>query len=71
MLAPSHGQTWNGTEPARSIDVSHPTAKRCLDALADALVVRQLQPQYANAGKRRIPLLRMQKRLLTSCKNSY
>ncbi len=54
MLAHYHGQTWNGAELARSIDVSQPTVKRYVDALTDALVVRQLQPWYVNVGKRQV-----------------
>jgi uncharacterized protein len=52
MLAHYHGQTWNGSELARGLGVSQPTTRRYLDALTDALVVRQLQPWYANVGKR-------------------
>ena len=52
MLAHYHGQTWNGSELARALGVSHPTVRKYLDALTDALVVRQLQPWYANVGKR-------------------
>lgn len=52
MLAHFHGQLWNRAEFARSMDVSEPTAGRYLDTLTDALVVRQLQPWFANVGKR-------------------
>ena len=52
MLAHYHGQTWNGAELARALGVSQPTTRRYLDALTDALVVRQLQPWYVNVGKR-------------------
>ncbi len=54
MLAHYHGQTWNGAELARSIDVSQPTIRRYVDALTDALVVRQLQPWHANISKRQV-----------------
>jgi predicted AAA+ superfamily ATPase len=54
MLAHYHGQAWNGAELARSLAVSEPTVRRHLDALTDALVVRQLQPWHANIGKRQI-----------------
>ena len=54
MLAHYHGQTWNGAEIAQSIDVSQPTARRYLDALTDALVVRQLHPWFANIAKRQV-----------------
>lgn len=52
MLAHYHAQTWNGAELSRALGVSQPTIRRYLDALTDALVVRQLQPWYANVGKR-------------------
>ena len=54
MLAHYHGQTWNGAELARSIDVSQPTVRRYVDALTDALVVRQLPAWYANVSKRQV-----------------
>jgi hypothetical protein len=54
MLAHYHGQTWNGSELARSLEVSHKTVKSYLDALTDALVVRQLTPWYVNIGKRQV-----------------
>ena len=59
MLAHYHGQTWNGAELARSIDVSQPTVKRYIDALTDALVVRQLQPWFANIAKRQVKSTRV------------
>ena len=54
MLAHYHGQRWNGAEIARSIDVSVATVRRYVDALTDALVVRQLLPWFANIGKRQV-----------------
>ncbi len=54
MVAHYHGQTWNGAEIARSLAVSEPTVRRYLDALTDALVIRQLQPWHANISKRQI-----------------
>lgn len=54
MLAHFHGQTWNGAELARSLGVSEPTIRRYLDALTDALVVRQLTPWFANISKRQV-----------------
>ena len=54
MLAHYHGQQWNGTEIARSIDVSESTVRRYIDALTDALVVRQLPPWFANIKKRQV-----------------
>lgn len=54
MLAHYHGQTWNGAELARALSVSEPTVRRYVDALTDALLVRQLQPWFTNVGKRQI-----------------
>lgn len=54
MLAHRHSGLWSGAEMARSLGVSEPTARRHLDALTDALVVRQLQPWLANIGKRQV-----------------
>jgi len=54
MVAHYHGQTWNGAEIARSLAVSEPTVRRYLDALTDALVIRQLPPWHANISKRQI-----------------
>lgn len=54
MLAHFHAQTWNGAELARAIGVSEATVRRYLDALTDALVVRQLQPWFANIAKRQV-----------------
>lgn len=54
MIAHSHGQIWNGAELARSLAVSQPTVRRYLDALTDALVIRQLAPWHANLKKRQV-----------------
>ena len=54
MLAHYHGQTWNGARIARSIDVSESTVRRYVDALSDALVVRQLPPWFTNISKRQV-----------------
>ncbi len=54
MLAHYHGQTWNGARIARSIDVSEATVRRYVDALSDALVVRQLRPWFTNISKRQV-----------------
>lgn len=54
MIAHYHGQTWNGAELARAIGVAQPTIARYLDSLSDALVVRQLQPWFANVSKRQV-----------------
>jgi len=54
MLAHYHGQTWNAAEPARALGVGENTMRRHLDLLTDALVIRQLQPYFANIGKRQV-----------------
>lgn len=54
MVAHYHGQTWNGAELARALGVSLPTIGRYLDALTDALVLRRLQPWFADVSKRQV-----------------
>ncbi len=54
MLAHYHGQRWNAAEIAQSIDVSVSAVRRYIDALTDALVVRQLPPWFANIKKRQV-----------------
>jgi hypothetical protein len=54
MLAHYHGQTWNAAEPARALGVSESTARRHLDLLSDAFMIRQLQPFHANISKRQV-----------------
>lgn len=54
MLAHYHGQVWNGSEFARAIGATEPTARRYLDLLSGAYVVRQLQPWYENISKRQV-----------------
>lgn len=52
MLAHHHGQIWNGSEIGESLGVTHHTARKYLDLLCGAYVVRQLQPWFENLGKR-------------------
>jgi predicted AAA+ superfamily ATPase len=54
MTAHYHGQVWNGSEFARSIGATEPTARRYIDILTDAYVVRQLHPWYENLRKRQV-----------------
>lgn len=54
MIAHYHGQTWNGAEFARSLGTSEPTARRYLDILAGAHLVRVLAPWFENLGKRQV-----------------
>lgn len=54
MLAHLHGQVWNAADPARSLGVSEPTVRKYLDWLTQTFMVRQLQPWFANLGKRQV-----------------
>lgn len=54
MVAHYHGQTWNAAEPARALGVGESTARRHLDMLTDAFMIRQLQPYHANLKKRQV-----------------
>jgi len=52
MLAHYHGQTWNATELARSMDVSVTAVRNYRDLLSGAFMIRQLPPWFENLGKR-------------------
>ncbi len=54
MLAHYHAQTWSAAEPARALGVSPGVVRRYLDVLTDALMVRRLQPWFANLKKRQV-----------------
>jgi uncharacterized protein len=54
MLAHYHGQIWNAADPARALGVNESTARRYLDVLSDAFMLRQLQPWHANLKKRQV-----------------
>lgn len=54
MLAHYHGQTWNGSELARSLGVSDKTVSRYLDILEGTFMAFRLRPWHANLGKREI-----------------
>lgn len=54
MVAHYHGQTWNGSELARSMGVSDKTVRAWLDVLTGTFMVRQLQPWFANVSKRQV-----------------
>lgn len=54
MLAHYHGQVWNGSVFARSLGVSQPTARRYLDVLSGAYMVRVLPPWFENLKKRQV-----------------
>lgn len=54
MVAHIHGQLWNAAEFARALGTSEPTARRYLDILTGAYVVRQLPPWFENVAKRQV-----------------
>jgi hypothetical protein len=54
MVAHFHGQIWNGAEFARSLGTSEPAARRYLDLLAGAFLVRVLPPWQENLSKRQV-----------------
>lgn len=54
MVAHFHGQVWNAADLARSLGSSEPTARRYLDILTGAYVVRQLPPWFENIAKRQV-----------------
>lgn len=54
MLAHYHSGLWNAAEFARSLGTTGATARRYLDLLTGAYVIRQLQPWRANIKKRQV-----------------
>jgi predicted AAA+ superfamily ATPase len=52
MVAHYHGQTWNSSEIAASLGVSDHTARRYLDILSAAYMLRILAPWHENLAKR-------------------
>lgn len=52
MIAHYHGQIWNASEIARSMDVSYKAAQHYRDLLCGTFMLRSLQPWYENLGKR-------------------
>ncbi len=54
MIAHYHGQVWNAAEFARSLGTSENTARRYLDILAGAYMVRILPPWFQNISKRQV-----------------
>lgn len=54
MLAHYHGQNWNAAELARSLGADEKTARRYLDVLAGAFMVRPLPPWFENLKKRQV-----------------
>jgi predicted AAA+ superfamily ATPase len=54
MVAHYHGQVWNAAQLARSLGASENTARRYLDILAGAFLVRVLPPWFENIRKRQV-----------------
>ncbi len=54
MLAHCHGQLWNSSEIGRSMGLADTTVRHYLDRMADAFVMRQLQPWHENLNKRQV-----------------
>lgn len=54
MIAHTHGGVWNSADPARSLGVTQPTARRYLDLFTGLYLVRQLQPWHENLNKRQV-----------------
>lgn len=54
LVAHHQANLWNAASAARALGISESTARRYVDALNDALLVRTLRPWLANAGKRLI-----------------
>jgi len=54
MIAHYHGQVWNAADFAKSLGTSENTARRHLDILAGAYMVRVLPPWFENIGKRQV-----------------
>ena len=66
MLAHWHGNVFNASDLARSLDVSSPTIKRYLDILDGTFMIRTLQPWYANLRKRQV---KVAEDLLPGCRD--
>jgi len=54
MVAHYHGQVWNAAEFARSLGTAEATARRYLDIMSGAYMIRQLPPWYENLKKRQV-----------------
>lgn len=52
MLAHGHGQVWNASDLARSMDVGATAVNHYRDLLAGAFMIRVLPPWFENLGKR-------------------
>lgn len=54
MVAHYHGQVWNAAQFARSLGTSEVTARRYLDILCGAYMIRALPPWFENIAKRQV-----------------
>ncbi len=54
MVAHCHGQVWNAAEFARALGTAENTARRYLDILSGAYMVRVLPPWFENLKKRQV-----------------
>ena len=54
MLAHWHGNVFNASNLARSLDVSAPTVRRYLNILDGTFMIRTLQPWHVNLRKRQV-----------------
>lgn len=54
MIAHYHGQVWNAAQFARSLSTSENTARRYLDILTGAYMIRVLPPWFENLRKRQV-----------------
>lgn len=54
MLAHLHGNIFNASDLARSLDLSAPTVRRYLDILTGTFMIRSLGPWHANIRKRQV-----------------
>ncbi|MDF1489347.1 ATP-binding protein [Tessaracoccus caeni] len=52
LVAHTHGNLWNSAAIARALGINETTARKYVDGLADAMLVRVLQPWHVNSGKR-------------------
>jgi len=59
MVAHYHGQVWNAAEFARALGTAENTARRYLDILAGAYMIRVLPPWFENLKKRQVKAPKM------------
>ena len=71
MLAHWHGQLWNASELARSMDVSPTAVNHYRDLLAGSFMIRVLPPWFENLGKRLVKSPRVFLRDSGSCTSCW